>query len=549
MIVFSNKAYNAIIRESFDKDPVETGGILLGHILDNGVWIVIEVLPPGIKCIFERAYFEYDDAFVNYLAQSVANQYKISLELLGLWHRHPGSMDVFSSTDDGTNTTFAQQNPNGVISGLVNIDPRFRLTMYHMDNPGNMIRQYNRPNYERIEIEVGDDIIPEEYFQLKYYDGEDNNLNPIVERSHTRMSRSVRTEGTNQRHSSEESIDIRNITNKNLENSGSNNYAELEDENSLWINDYKKIWALLKKNKIASLIALILVIASIFSIKTVIDYGKSATEYVISWFNDNKKEEPKITETKFELTVGSYKTLQVENLKNDTDIKWKSSDNQIATVSKKGEVKAVKEGEATISLYIGNDEIGKCEVTVKSNDKRPDLPQYTLSHTTLQMLVGQKDTLGIDGAENKEVTWKSNADIAIVNNGEVEAINKGSTDIIAIIDNEKLKCSIQVLAKSNNVEDSDIQIKIKTIGDSGTGQLGIGEVAKMYLKTIDSSTLPDNVDKTSITWTSEDSNIATVDNTGRIKAINEGTVNISVFYKGAQHDSFKLTVIKKRMYD
>ena len=139
MVVFSNKAYNAIIRESFDKDPVETGGILLGHILDNGVWIVMEVLPPGIKCIFERAYFEYDDAFVNYLAQSVANQYKIPLELLGLWHRHPGSMDVFSSTDDGTNTTFALQNPSGVISGLVNIDPQFRLTMYHMENPRNVV--------------------------------------------------------------------------------------------------------------------------------------------------------------------------------------------------------------------------------------------------------------------------------------------------------------------------------------------------------------------------------------------------------------------------
>ena len=41
--------------------------------------------------------FEYDEAFVNYLAQSVANQYKRPLDLLGLWHRHPGSMDVFSS--------------------------------------------------------------------------------------------------------------------------------------------------------------------------------------------------------------------------------------------------------------------------------------------------------------------------------------------------------------------------------------------------------------------------------------------------------------------
>ena len=53
LVVFSNKAYNAIIIESFDKDPVETGGILLGHVLDNGVWIVMEVLPAGINSIFQ----------------------------------------------------------------------------------------------------------------------------------------------------------------------------------------------------------------------------------------------------------------------------------------------------------------------------------------------------------------------------------------------------------------------------------------------------------------------------------------------------------------
>ena len=232
MVVFSNKAYNAIIRESFDKDPVETGGILLGHILNNGVWIVMEVLPPGIKCIFERAYFEYDDAFVNYLAQSVANQYKIPLELLGLWHRHPGSMDVFSSTDDGTNTTFALQNPNGVISGLVNIDPRFRLTMYHMDNPRE-VGLYTRPNYERIDVEVGDDIIPEEYFELKYYDGEGSNLNPFVERSHTRMSRSVRTEGTGH---SAEPVDASNTKYGNP-GCANDNYYIIPS----WMNDLVRI--------------------------------------------------------------------------------------------------------------------------------------------------------------------------------------------------------------------------------------------------------------------------------------------------------------------
>lgn len=174
-VVFSNKAYNAIIRETFDKHPVETGGILLGHIID-GIWLVMEVLPPGINSIFQTAYFEYDEQFVNYLAQSVANQYKKPLSLLGLWHRHPGSMDVFSGTDDQTNSTFARQLTKGVISGLVNVDPKFRFTMYYLDR--NKIGKV-RPEYEKIDVEVGDDIIPPSFFELKYVSSVGENIHPM----------------------------------------------------------------------------------------------------------------------------------------------------------------------------------------------------------------------------------------------------------------------------------------------------------------------------------------------------------------------------------
>lgn len=160
LIVFSNKAYNAIIDETFKKDPIETGGILLGHVLDNGTWIVMEVLPPGIHSTHEYAYFEYDEAFVNYLANSVASKYEQELSLLGLWHRHPGSMDYFSGTDDGTNVKFASLSPCGAISGLVNVDPKFRLTMRHVAYP---------LQYDVVDFEVGDDIIPESYFELKHY--------------------------------------------------------------------------------------------------------------------------------------------------------------------------------------------------------------------------------------------------------------------------------------------------------------------------------------------------------------------------------------------
>ena len=364
IIVFSNKAYNAIIRESFDKDPVETGGILLGHILNNGVWIVMEVLPPGIKCIFERSYFEYDDAFVNYLAQSVANQYKIPLELLGLWHRHPGSLDVFSSTDDRTNATFARQNPNGVISGLVNIDPYFRLTMYYMSNPDeNTEIQYNRPPYKRIDFEVGNDIIPDEYFKLRYYDGNESDLNPIIERSH-------RYEPI-QGHLTEDSRD-ENI-NENHGNVQQRIFTESRNDNSLWVDDLKKIWTLLKKHKILCLTALILLILSAFSIKTAINGCIKGTETIISWLKKDDSHKPyipkdkvsdyKLQNTELFLRVGQKHRLVLEGAKDTANILWSSEKKDIADVTDNGQVEAKQPGVSTIIATI-NGEQYKCTVNV-----------------------------------------------------------------------------------------------------------------------------------------------------------------------------------------
>lgn len=175
-----------MIRESFAKHPVETGGILLGHILEGGLWVVIEMIPPGFRSTHQSAYFEYDLDFVNYLGTSIANQYKKPLQVLGLWHRHPGSMDYFSSTDDGTNSEFASKNPYGVISGLVNIDPSFRLTMYHLDhNDG--VRPRNVA-YTTVDVEIGDDLIPEKFFALRYVDEARSELHPTPTNTNTHVS-------------------------------------------------------------------------------------------------------------------------------------------------------------------------------------------------------------------------------------------------------------------------------------------------------------------------------------------------------------------------
>ena len=157
-IIFSDRACNAIVSETFDKVETETGGILLGKIVDD-IWYVIEVIDPGPNSIFTVTYFEYDTIYVNHLAKTISKQYETELAVLGLWHRHPGSMDTFSSTDDLTNSEFSKLNSKGAISGIVNIDPEFRLSMFHISLP---------LKYTSTIFKTGDFLLPANLLTLKF---------------------------------------------------------------------------------------------------------------------------------------------------------------------------------------------------------------------------------------------------------------------------------------------------------------------------------------------------------------------------------------------
>ena len=156
-VVFSNRAYASVLAETTEKIKTETGGLFLGTIQDD-TWYIIEVIDPGPKSIFEIAYFEYDQKYTQHLINKIANLYDKKLTLIGLWHRHPGSFDQFSSTDDGTNAKYASMRKEGAISALVNIDPTFRITMYQVDRPC---------HYRKIAYDVGDNLIPDELLTFK----------------------------------------------------------------------------------------------------------------------------------------------------------------------------------------------------------------------------------------------------------------------------------------------------------------------------------------------------------------------------------------------
>ena len=170
--VFSDRAFASVMSETTEKIQTETGGLFLGTVVSD-TWYIIEAIDPGPRSIFEVAYFEYDKDYTQHLINKIANLYDEKLSLIGLWHRHSGSFDIFSATDNGTNSKYAAMRECGAISGLVNIDPKFRFTMYHVERPC---------KYTKISYVVGNHLIPEKFLKLKtperYMQLMDNILNP-----------------------------------------------------------------------------------------------------------------------------------------------------------------------------------------------------------------------------------------------------------------------------------------------------------------------------------------------------------------------------------
>lgn len=166
-VVFSKRAMTSMLVETKEKIATETGGVFLGEFR-NGICYVIESVDPGPDSIFTPTYFEYDVDYINHLINKLSRIYQRQLDLVGLWHRHPGSLDRFSSTDDGTNAQYAQLSANGAISALVNIDPEFRLTVYHVTYP---------LKYEKTEYSVGDELIPDDIKELKNINALQQKLN------------------------------------------------------------------------------------------------------------------------------------------------------------------------------------------------------------------------------------------------------------------------------------------------------------------------------------------------------------------------------------
>ena len=165
-VVVSERAYKSILAETYEHGNSETGGLLLGHF-HKGIWYIIEVVDPGLSSTHRTSYFEFDEKYVNHVIKKMCRVYRFPLTILGMWHRHPGSMDRFSGTDLDTIESYTSEATNGVISMLVNVDPKLRMSFYYCGKDNTIMP---------VKYDVGDDYIAKELIEMSDAEGIFNNV-------------------------------------------------------------------------------------------------------------------------------------------------------------------------------------------------------------------------------------------------------------------------------------------------------------------------------------------------------------------------------------
>ena len=213
----------------------------------------------------------------------------------------------------------------------------------------------------------------------------------------------------------------------------------------------------------------------------------------------------------------------------DMTVSWSSSNTAVATVDSNGKVTAVTGGDATIFAKAGEKQAA-CKVTVTV-----PVSAVSLNKETLTLVEGESETLVAtiepQNATDKSCKWSSsNKEVAMVNNeGKVTAIKAGEAIITVEAGDKSASCRVMV----NNPF-----IPVKGISLSRTSV----ELNKGNSVTLVATVTPSNATDPSITWKSSDESIATVDQNGKVTAINSGSTTITA-KAGEQQASCTISVI------
>ena len=220
-------------------------------------------------------------------------------------------------------------------------------------------------------------------------------------------------------------------------------------------------------------------------------------------------------------------------------IEWTSSDESVATVDATGMVVAVSAGEADITASVKDSEMSAaCKVTVKVTAKDITVPDNLDVKLNDGNEASIEATVSPADATNVEVKYASTdeAVAAVDKDGKVQILQPGECDIVTTLTQEDKK----VVEKKTHIK-AYYEVEGITL-DKTEGILTAGNTVAL-----NATVLPKEIaDETTITWTSSDEKVATVDENGKVTAIAAGEATITAT-AGEKSATYKLTVQAKKV--
>ena len=225
-----------------------------------------------------------------------------------------------------------------------------------------------------------------------------------------------------------------------------------------------------------------------------------------------------LNKTSLSLEVGQSEVLKATVLPEDcTDpVVWSVNDINIATVTQNGRVDAVAVGNVTITVRCGS-KSATCSLVVEP--KQVPSTNVILNKTELTLEVGSEETLTAtvlpEGCTDPVIWSSNNNNIAKVNSsGKVTAMGIGSVVITVSCGNKMAYCVVTVEAK---------QIAATSVSLNKTSiTLEVGQ-SEILIATV----LPEDCTDP-VVWSSQNINIATVTQNGRVDAVGVGSAVIIV---------------------
>ena len=232
-------------------------------------------------------------------------------------------------------------------------------------------------------------------------------------------------------------------------------------------------------------------------------------------------------------------TINPSDTTDDTTLTWLSSNTNVATVDQEGNVTAVKEGVATITVTTVNGRRAECKITVNKPSENIPIESVSLDKTTLTLEEQEAETLVAtinpsDTTDDKTLTWKSsNPEVATVdNNGKVTAVKEGSATItVTTVNGKEATCTVTVTKKPVPIESVSLNKTTLTLEE---------QQAETLVATINPS---DTTDDKTLTWKSNNPEVATVDQEGKVTAVKEGTTTITVTTVNGKEATCTVTVL------